>query len=145
MKSGILLLSIVVISGCAQMNEGLSTLNKSLESVNESLKPKIELNNESLVEICEEANNNTGRANDKYSRKRIGLEAEIRDKLEDRYMDTSIYLKAGSVSVHVNKKGINVKKLNNNQIVNVTGTISNVSHNYGCSISLSNASITAKE
>lgn len=145
MKNGILLLSIVVMSGCAQMNEGLSTLNKSLKSVNESLKPKIELNDASLIEICEEANKNTGRANDKYSRKRIALEAEIKDKLSDGFMKTSIYLKAGSVSVHVDKKGINVKELNNNQVVNVTGTISRVSHDYGCSISLSNANIVPTE
>lgn len=139
----VILFSLVAClsSGCA-LTDSITALNESLDSINESINPVVMIDT-SLGGLCSEANSNSSRANQKYEGKGINLSGVINDTLGEKLYNPSILVKSNGVYVHVDSAGIDINKLNNNEKVQVKGTIKSIENNYtGCSLSLSNANIT---
>lgn len=129
------LLSTLILSGCAQLNDGLGALNSGLASINKGLKAPLQKTDKSVSQICAEAKNNPGRANQTFGG--LGMTAEGVVHLHDENLITEPFflMKVGSNTVAV--RGYpDMNALNEGQRLKVDGTITHISKDYGCMISV---------
>ncbi|EOI3444721.1 hypothetical protein ACMSWW_002728 [Cronobacter turicensis] len=136
MKTGYAaLLSALLLSGCAQLNDGLGALNSGLASINKGLKAPLQKTDKSVSQICAEANKNPGRANQTFNG--LGMTTEGIVHLHDNNFVTDEFflLKVGSNTVAVSGYP-DMNALNEGQRLKVEGTITNISKDFGCMISV---------
>jgi len=129
------LLSGLLLSGCAQLNSGLTSLNSGLKSINSGLKTPLQKTDKSVSEICSETRKNPGRANQELAG--MGMTAEGVVRLHDsNYISGDFFLlKVGSNSVAVHDYA-DMNSLNDGQRLKIDGTITRLSKDYGCMISV---------
>ncbi|EKS1846034.1 hypothetical protein ACOZ06_003386 [Cronobacter muytjensii] len=136
MKTGYAaLLSALLLSGCAQVNDGLGALNSGLASLNKGLKTPLQKTDKSVSQICAEANKNPGRANQTFTG--LGMTTEGIVHLHDNNYVTEPFflLKVGTNTVAV--RGYpDMNALNEGQRLKIDGTINRISKDYGCLISV---------
>lgn len=130
-----LFLSGILLSGCAQVNNGLSALNSGLSSINKGLKAPLQKTDKSVSQICAEASKNPGRANQEFGG--LGMTAEGVVRLHDRsYVSEDFFLlKVGNNSVAVHQYA-DMNSLNDGQRLKIDGTITHLSKDFGCLISV---------
>lgn len=129
------LFSAVLLSGCAQLNDGLGALNSGLSSLNKGLKAPLQKTDKSVSQICAETSKNPGRANQQFGG--LGMTAEGVVRLHDSsyISDDFFLLKVGSNTVAVRGYS-DMNSLNDGQRLKVDGTITRVSKDFGCMISV---------
>ncbi|EKM6458066.1 hypothetical protein ACVS9Z_003321 [Cronobacter dublinensis] len=136
MKTGYaVLLSALLLSGCAQVNNGLSSLNSGLASLNKGLKTPMQKTDKTVSQICAEASKNPGRANQTFNG--LGMTTEGIVSLHDNnYISEDLFLlKVGSNTVSV--RGYpDMNSLNNGQRLKIDGTINRITQDFGCMISV---------
>lgn len=132
------LLTLTLLSGCAQVNDSLKSINSALSSATNSLKAPLQTTDKTVAQICSEAQNNPTRANQEFVG--LGLSASGVVRLHDSYGigEDFFLLKSGNYSIAVSGYS-DLVSLNDGQRLQVKGTISHISKDYGCLISIKNA------
>ncbi|WP_337022279.1 hypothetical protein [Pantoea anthophila] len=127
--------SALLLSGCAQVNSGLSALNSGLSSINKGLKAPLQKTDKSVSQICAEASKNPSRANQEFGG--LGMTAEGVVHLHDRsyVSDDFFLLKVGNNTVAVSQYA-DMNALNDGQRLKIDGTITHLSKDFGCMISV---------
>ncbi|HCB0653522.1 TPA: hypothetical protein MYL90_002513 [Klebsiella pneumoniae] len=137
-NTSIALLTLTILSGCAQVNDSLKAINSTLASATNTLKSPLQTTDKTVAQICSEAQRNPTRANQEFGG--LGLSVTGVVRLHDSYGigEDFFMLKSGSNSVAVSGYPEMVS-LNDGQRLQVKGTISNISKDFGCLISIKNA------
>ncbi|MEW5291581.1 hypothetical protein ABW286_20785 [Erwinia papayae] len=100
-NTSIALLTLTILSGCAQVNDSLKTINSTLASATNTLKSPLQTTDKTVAQICSEAQRNPTRANQDFGG--LGLSVTGVVRLHDSYGigDDFFMLKSGSNSVAV--------------------------------------------
>ena len=136
--TSIAVLTLTLLSGCAQVNDSLKSINSALASATDALKSPIQTTNKTVSQICAEARKNPTRANQDFAG--LGLSATGLVRLHDSYGigDEFFLLKSGNNTVAVSGYS-DMISLNDGQRLQVKGTIENIKKDFGCMISIRNA------
>ena len=122
---------LATLSGCATLNQTTKV-------------PTPTEINTPLPDICQEAKNNSVKANSLYTNKGLSINAEVRTVNEGFQPRYRVFLLAGNIAVHAGTENkSNVESLSKGKTVTASGVVTEVSHDYrGCSITLKNATFS---
>lgn len=143
MKNFLLVLSFSsILTGCV-VNDTLASLNESLETINGNSQKNTVMTDSTLTSICLEADKNELRANDQFVGKGIEFNGVLKSLGTDSLFNDSIMVTSGEVYTHINNTGINLRSLNKNEKLRVSGIIKSVSNDYtGCSLQIIEATVS---